>query len=404
MKAKTYFPMDYLQMNPANVSAQEGKVTMGDRGVEEVRKEVSYLTIEGEQVERDGEVIQDKEGIESGIMVGTDQVRDTEGCSVQEKESDLGQNAAEEYKEVEVKPTIRIGLVGHSLVRQYPTYMFPQHFDIQTIKYESQIKSFHSKQRYRELIEHTPHLDTVLFIIGGNDIDDQDHTEEHIRDITYTYMNTTHRLYKNNIRPYMLPIQPRKSPKHTTAIDYNHQAGIINVSMSSYSKRMFGYDAMIPCLFEDRQLKRDGIHLTARDYTTITKQITQHITTNIDIAPDITLLPVEKNRGFLREENRLREVRLRWQREEQERRLELERQGQLRPSKIRKIEGNARTHMVEGSTENPSTSGLRNMGERRVEEIAGDELEGGLEESIRGRDRRSLDYTRGMIKGTKRKH
>ena len=82
-----------------------------------------------------------------------------------------------------------------------------------------------------DLINHAPKLDTVVFNLGGNDIDDEDSTDEHIRDITHSFMNSAKILNESNIRTFFVPIHPRRRPGRTTVENYDMLAGKITLAL-----------------------------------------------------------------------------------------------------------------------------------------------------------------------------
>ena len=73
---------------------------------------------------------------------------------------------------------LRVGMVGHSLLSRYPLNQFPYFLNIVLQIHVARILSFFGEKRYREIGAHRPKLDAIIFIIGGNDLDDHDHTAE----------------------------------------------------------------------------------------------------------------------------------------------------------------------------------------------------------------------------------
>lgn len=198
--------------------------------------------------------------------------------------------------------SISVGLVGHSILRQYPLNRFPTHFNISYQTHVSHITRFHSKQLYKEIISLKPKLDTVIFIIGGNDLDDMDTTEEHHRDISFAFMNTARRFNEANIRPFFLPIQPRRKPNNLSVENYNFLADKMTLSLAIYSERAFGYTAVIKDDISNRGLKWDGIHLTKEDYKELNNHITTHISEHLYKAARAQT-PLTKNRDYINQEN-----------------------------------------------------------------------------------------------------
>ena len=108
-----------------------------------------------------------------------------------------------------------------------------------------------------ELISHSPKLDTVVFIIRGNDIDHRDSTDEHIRDISHSFMNSFRILNQANIRTFFVPIHPRRRPGNTTVENYHMLADKMTLAVGVYIERTFGYTAIIRDDTSAREFKSD---------------------------------------------------------------------------------------------------------------------------------------------------
>ena len=72
---------------------------------------------------------------------------------------------------------------------------------------------FHAEGGLDTLIDHRPWLNTVIFLLGDNDLDNVDDTAEHHRDITFTIMNTGRVLVNYGIRPFFVPFQNKRRPR-----------------------------------------------------------------------------------------------------------------------------------------------------------------------------------------------
>ena len=238
---------------------------------------------------------------------------------------------------------ITLGLIGHSIMKHFPTQLFSNNIAVSHKIFSSTIINFYEKGLHEQLTTLTIKPQAALFIIGGNDIDNVNQTTEHIATISHALMNTARTMHTHNIKPYFLPIQPRRNPTHTTRHYYNKQANIMSYCVAEFVEREFGYDPLIPCT-QNPTLSQDGIHLTYTDYSNITHNITTHITNTITAAPR-TKKPLQKNHKFLAEEERLSKANLRWARE-----AELAKQGIYPALKTRRLNSNS---TVQGTTKNP---------------------------------------------------
>ena len=209
---------------------------------------------------------------------------------------------------MEQQKNINVGMVGHSFLRRYPLNQFPNNFNISLQIQESHIKDFHGKASYREFINHSPKLHAVVFIIGGNDIDDEDSTDEHIRDISYSFMNSAIFLNQANIRTFFVPIHPRSRPGCTTVENYHMLADKMSLAVGVYMERTFGYSAMIRDDTTDRKFIDDGIHITPEAYLSLTQNITQHVFEHIH-TPARAQQPLAYNWEFLNQERTYRQGR-----------------------------------------------------------------------------------------------
>ena len=198
---------------------------------------------------------------------------------------------------------IKLAMVGHSLLTHFPLDSLPPALQpLLTINAPNMLP-FYVDGHYKKLLDHRPRLNTVIFIIGGNDIDSLDHTTEHLRDISHAFMRLAIILVQKGIKPFFLPIQPRTSPKYTTKDRYIAVADKINHSLSEFFIRQLHYCALIDCQFGERSLRRDGIHFTQSDYSMVTSEIVEHLTHHLDSSlPPLPQLPLEKNEAFLARE------------------------------------------------------------------------------------------------------
>ena len=142
----------------------------------------------------------------------------------------------------------------------------------------------------------------TIFIIGGNDLDDHDHTDEHLRDISFAFMKTARQINTRGIRTFFLPIHPRRTPRYAKVDRYHMEADKMSLAIGEYCERQFGYSAIIRDNTTNRKFWRDGIHLDEVDYEDISKNITKHIRDNI-YKTARPAKPLQKNKDFLEQEN-----------------------------------------------------------------------------------------------------
>ena len=71
----------------------------------------------------------------------------------------FGLNTRDEVK------SIRIGMVGHSLLRRYPLNQFPNFLNISLTIHVPRILEFYGKEMYKELLAQEPKLDAVFFYV-----------------------------------------------------------------------------------------------------------------------------------------------------------------------------------------------------------------------------------------------
>ena len=119
------------------------------------------------------------------------------------------ETASDQQATTNTQERIRVGMVGHSLLNRYPLNQFPYFINIILQIHVARIVTFFGEKRYREIVAHRPKLDAVIFILGGNDIDDHDHTDEHLRDISFSFLKTAKLINSKGIRTFFLPIHPR---------------------------------------------------------------------------------------------------------------------------------------------------------------------------------------------------
>ena len=76
------------------------------------------------------------------------------------------------------------------------------------------------------------------------------------------------------------------------------QADKMTMSLAVYCEREFGYTAVVRDNISDRELQKDGIHLTPKDYCTLTYHITTHVFENVHTSIRATQ-PLGKKWDFL---------------------------------------------------------------------------------------------------------
>ena len=170
-----------------------------------------------------------------------------------------------------------LGLIGHSIVRYFPSSLIGAHFNRVSKFRTSLILNLQGGDIMTKVKTHDPMIEVAVFILGGNDLDSRDHTTEHIRDLHFTYTQNIKTLIEHGIKVYILPIQSRNTPRNTTTQEYNTQRHILNEALSQHLFRTHGYKVMLGNLRHQNEHVQDGIHFTDRDYTTWTAKIIAHI-------------------------------------------------------------------------------------------------------------------------------
>ena len=106
--------------------------------------------------------------------------------------------------------TSRVGMVGHSIFRDFPLNLLKKEYRPKIGLYVPTFLEFHGEGSLRTLISHRPWLNTAIFLLGDNDVDGPDDTERLYRDLTFVIMNTGRTLINYGIRPFFVPLQNRK--------------------------------------------------------------------------------------------------------------------------------------------------------------------------------------------------
>ena len=192
--------------------------------------------------------------------------------------------------------TCRAGMVGHSIFRDFPLKQLKKEYRPKLSLYVGTFLQFHAEGGLQTLLHHRPWLNTVVFILGDNDLDDIDDTDEYYRDVTYTIMNSGRVLLNHGIRPFFVPIQNRTKPRRN---NYDELRIRTNYQMADHFSRSFGYPAMVESLgYSNRTLVEDGIHLTAQDYLDVAREINKHL-------DRYRLMPFNRQRHLVRHETYL---------------------------------------------------------------------------------------------------
>ena len=74
--------------------------------------------------------------------------------------------------------TSRVGMVGHSIFRDFPLNQLKKEYRPKISVYAPTFLEFHAEGDLGTLITHRPWLNTALFILGDNGVDGPDDTDE----------------------------------------------------------------------------------------------------------------------------------------------------------------------------------------------------------------------------------
>ena len=128
-----------------------------------------------------------------------------------------------------------------------------------------------------KFLDFSPRLDFVLLFLGGNDLDTKYYTDQQNRTTFYGFMNAARVLHQHNIRPYIVSIQERRRPKHTTYRIYEDRRQSLNYQLGTTLTWTLGYNPVIAVPDHNNEFTSDGIHLATVDYYNLTQRIEQVI-------------------------------------------------------------------------------------------------------------------------------
>ena len=203
---------------------------------------------------------------------------------------------AKEVYNVKFYKSCRAGMVGHSIFRDFPLKYLKKEYRPKLALHVGTFLQFHAEGGLQTLLHHKPWLNTVIFMLGDNDLDAIDDTEEYYRDVTYTFMNSGQVLLTHGIRPFFVPFQNRNKPRRANYDDLRTRT---NYQMADHFSRTFGYPAMVESLgYTNRTLAEDGIHLTNQDYLDVAREINTHL-------DRYRLTPFNRQRQLIRHETYL---------------------------------------------------------------------------------------------------
>ena len=135
----------------------------------------------------------------------------------------------------------------------------------------------------QEIINTTPKLQAVILFTGGNDIDRPDTKGTHEATIIKHFQHIIDTLHKHKIAAFIIPIQERKITNTLKPDTYNALTFHCNIALHNMTKN-YGYRVMIQQPREPLQLRKDGVHLTDRDYIIIAKAISNHSHSHLQAA------------------------------------------------------------------------------------------------------------------------
>ena len=174
-------------------------------------------------------------------------------------------------------PTYLFGMGGSSHTLHYPIALFSDNFILKLQKIEYTMTDFIAQNTLDKFLDFSPRLDFVLLFLGGNDLDTKYYTDQQNRTTFYGFMNAARVLHQHNIRPYIVSIQERRRPKHTTYRIYENRRQSLNYQLGTTLTWTLGYNPVIAVPDHNNEFTSDGIHLATVDYYNLTQRIEQVI-------------------------------------------------------------------------------------------------------------------------------